>query len=570
MGRFRSLSIKKRLTISFLCFVIIPFILLFVIFYRTISNYAYKMSIENQTNNLYSIQEQLDDVCGVYQNLSMSVYYNGYVDEPEQLAEEAEKGLANMISSNSGLISAIWEGNGQVYMEGKKFREQENICDRYRKKVKEGNGRMVWLPMEKVHPYSGWEQEILVAGRVLYTAQKEETGILWLYLGGNMVKNIFKRTDFLDGSRNYLMLSDGTFVWSPQEEDADMVEEIAEIYRKGSRKNDHLTAQVAGEKSLVVYQTSYDTKYVVVSVMPHSTILQEFQGIASIFWISLCVILLFMVLIFRILEKQIFMPVRNLTYGVDRFAKGDLQVQLNSRETGEMKKLTDHFNTMVREVDHLMENVKEEEHEKNEFKMQALMMQMSPHFIYNSLNTIKWIAVINKQDNIRQLIESLIQIFMNMSKRTDENNTVQDELELLQNYANIQKARFMNFDLEIQADEDTLCLRIKRFLLQPVVENAIIHGLNQSEQNGIIQIRVYRDKYLHILISDNGVGFDVDRMDEKKEADKSHTKIGLDNVQQILKLEYGEPFGMTIESEVGRGTRISYLLPAEEREEKNG
>lgn len=148
--------------------------------------------------------------------------------------------------------------------------------------------------------------------------------------------------------------------------------------------------------------------------------------------------------------------------------------------------------------------------------MQALMMQMSPHFIYNSLNTIKWIAVINKQENIRQMIESLIQIFMNMSKRTDENNTIRDEMELLQNYANIQKARFLNFDLMIRADEDTMDLQIKRFLLQPIVENAIIHGLNQSEKIGMICIRVYQDKYLHVEITDNGVGFEVGQLKEKE------------------------------------------------------
>jgi two-component system sensor histidine kinase YesM len=568
MGRFRNLSIKKRITLSFLCLVVIPFILLFVIFYRTISSYAYKMSTENQTNNLYSVQEQLDDACGVYQNLSMSVYYNGYVSE-EEIPEAVEKALSNLISTNSGVLSAIWEGKDSTYMEGEKFVQQQDICSRYRERVREGNGRMVWLPMETVHPYTGKAQEILTAGRVLYTADREEVGILWLYLSGNTVKNIFRRTDFLNGSRNYLMLQDGTFVWSPEDEDSKLIEETAGFYKENSSKSDHITEKVAGKKSLIVFRTSYDTKYVMISVMPQSTILQEFQGIASVFWISLCVILLFMVLIFRIVEKQIFLPVRNLTYGVDRFAGGDLEVQLNSHETGEMKKLTDHFNTMVQEVNHLMDDVKEEEHEKNEFKMQALMMQMSPHFIYNSLNTIKWIAVINKQDNIRRLIESLIQIFMNMSKRTDENNTVRDELELLQNYANIQKARFMNFDLDIQADEDTLSLRIKRFLLQPIVENAIVHGLNPSEQNGVIRIRVYKDKYLHIEISDNGVGFEVDKLNEKKGADAAHTKIGLENVQQILKLEYGEPFGMTIESEVGKGTKISYLLPAEKQEEKD-
>lgn len=565
MRRFRNLSIRNRITISFLCLVIIPFLVLFIIFYKTISDYAYKMSIENQTNNLYSMQEQLDDICAGYQNLSMSVYYNGYENEEHVFTREGvHKTLDNLINTNSGLLTAIWEGADETYVTGKKFREQETVCEKYREKVIAGNGRFVWLPMENVHPYAGRGREILIAGRVLYNQNKEEEGILWFYMSGAMMKNIFKRTDFLSGSRNFLMLTDGTFVWSP-EENSDMAGEIADIYKKSSKKNSHVTEKVAGEKSLLVFRTSYDTKYVVLSVMPQSTILQEFQGIASVFWGSLCVIMLFMVLIFRILKKQIFLPVNNLTYGVDRFAGGDLNIQLDSHETGEMKKLTDHFNTMVRKVNHLMENVKEEEKEKNEFKMQALMMQMSPHFIYNSLNTIKWIAVINKQENIRQMIESLIQIFMNMSKRTDENNKIRDEMELLQNYANIQKARFLNFDLVIQADEDTMDLPVKRFLLQPIVENAIIHGLNQPEKIGLISIRVYQDGYLHVEITDNGVGFEVSQLKEKREPDTRHTRIGLENVQQMLKLEYGDPYGMKIESALGKGTKVSYLLPIDKQ-----
>lgn len=199
--------------------------------------------------------------------------------------------------------------------------------------------------------------------------------------------------------------------------------------------------------------------------------------------------------------------------------------------------------------------------------MLALVSQLKPHFVYNALNTIKWMAVLNHQQNIQHLTESLIHVFMNAAKVDDENYCIRDELELVKNYAIIQKARFMNFELIIDAQPESLDCRIRKFLLQPIIENAIVHGLNRGKvKNTDIKISVWLDGYLCITVRDEGVGFDVEKWRESKEVKDEHTNIGLHNVEQIIHLEYGDPYRLEIESAPGCGTTMKYILPIQKRD----
>ena len=179
-------------------------------------------------------------------------------------------------------------------------------------------------------------------------------------------------------------------------------------------------------------------------------------------------------------------------------------------------------------------------------------------------------AVLNHQDNIQHLTESLVHIFMNAARVDDDNYTLQEELNLVSNYAVIQKARFMNFKLEIEADEKSRNCFIRKFLLQPIVENAIVHGLGRGKiKNTTIKVKAWVDENLYITVRDEGVGFDVKKWRECPDTDKNHTNIGLHNVEQIIQLEYGNPYRLEIESAPGEGTTMMYILPAVQKGERD-
>ena len=139
---------------------------------------------------------------------------------------------------------------------------------------------------------------------------------------------------------------------------------------------------------------------------------------------------------------------------------------------------------------------------------------------------------------------------------------VEDELKLVENYAVIQKARFMNFELVIEKDENCLTCRIRKFVLQPIIENAVIHGLGRGKiKNTEIKVKVWADENLHIIVEDQGVGFDVEEWRQKPGKKEGHTNIGIHNVEEMIRMEYGENYGMWIESSPGAGTKVTYLLP---------
>ena len=245
-----------------------------------------------------------------------------------------------------------------------------------------------------------------------------------------------------------------------------------------------------------------------------------------------------------------------------------MNVRMEEIKSGELKNLSEHFNSMTDKINILIKHNQEVINEKNNFKMQILMAKLHPHFIFNALNTIKWMSVINHQENIQKLTEALIYILMNNAGDKKEDYSLKDEEELIKQYAVIQKARFMNFEIEWDLAEETLDCRIFQFLLQPVVENAIVHGFKRGMTRGgkvKISSRI-RNGMLEIAITDNGCGFDVAQWENSNERQKNHTNIGLRYIKQIIKLEYGAEYDMEIQSQPGVGTSVYYQIPVRKQE----
>lgn len=269
-----------------------------------------------------------------------------------------------------------------------------------------------------------------------------------------------------------------------------------------------------------------------------------------------------------LMNRHIIRPILSLTRAMDRFAEGELQIsEAETYKTREINSLFIHFNSMTKKVHELIMDNRRVEREKNNFEMQVLISQMNPHFIYNSLNTVKWLAVINKQSTIQNVTDSLIYILMQITNKKDSLHRIADEKKLLEHYVVIQKTRFMNFDMHYNVEPDTENLLIRKFLLQSIVENAIIHGFSRGKVNGgRIELKSYRKEgRLHVDISDNGKGFDISEWEQREEsADMQHTNVGIKNIRQIIKLEYGEPFGLFMESEPGKGTCAHFILPVME------
>ena len=560
-NKFSEYGIGIRMAVYFVGIVILPFIFLaFILFYSFQSYTADNLSSTTQ-DTMTAIKSELDTLLKQYEDLTMTLYYGGYVDQLSVDTETSEIiGVLDGICFPNTHIHAIYlETQEQVYHSGAIYEELFDVMGPYRDEIRAAGGKCIWYPTDGLRGNALEKQYILA--RQLNNSENESVGILYFVLDERFISKIYSQ--LTSGyAEKYLTDTQGHILYSTGVDEPGHWLDITEL--STSVRNGTVKAMIQGVPSSVVYSRLSSADWYCISVIPDSEIIRDICRLELPFILIALIYLLFLGIMLYMLRKNIFRPLKTLKKAMDEYALNGLEpVRLEPFGSGEFRSLSGHFSKMMDRICLLINQYEEETNEKNRQRMKTLTAQLSPHFIYNSLNTIKWMAVLNKQKNIQNLIESLICIFRNAARVDDDTYTVKDELDLVKNYAVIQKARFMNFDLKIEADESCMQCKIRKFLLQPVVENAIVHGLGRGqEKDGLILLRVkVIEGVMQITVSDNGVGFDVKKWRSQPDVEEDHTNIGLHNVEEIIRLEYREPYSFDIQSEPGKGTTVQYMLP---------
>lgn len=264
------------------------------------------------------------------------------------------------------------------------------------------------------------------------------------------------------------------------------------------------------------------------------------------------------------MAEKISKPIKVLESAMLDVASAMEEIQIDDKAYYEVVSLTEHYNKMIQTIRQLMTAIKQNEDYLRTYEIKALHSQINPHFLYNTLDTIVWMAEFNDRDKVIAVTKSLAQFFRLSLSKGQEMIPLKDELDHVAQYLFIQKQRYdeqLNYRIESNAKYEHLM--VPKIILQPIVENALYHGIKEKEQGGHISIRLTDDldgRLLKIFIEDDGVGFDLNRM---KENSVQLGGIGLANVDQRLKLYYGEDYGLEINSEINRGTTVILLLPIE-------
>ncbi len=264
-------------------------------------------------------------------------------------------------------------------------------------------------------------------------------------------------------------------------------------------------------------------------------------------------------------------PIVRLIEHMDVISSGDFNRNPDIESNDELGVIGRQINEMSAHVSDLMENRIRDEQEKMNLEIKMLQAQINPHFLYNTLDSIKWIATMQHNTGIVRVVSALSSLLKNMAKGFNEKVTVRQELDFLDNYITIEKIRYIElFDVEIKVEDPALYnAGIIKLTLQPLVENSIFSGIEPSGKPGLIQIHIFsREQTLYIRIRDNGVGIskeNIDRMltDTSRVTKHYMSGIGLPNVDRRIKLVYGQEYGLAIDSEVGVYTCVTVSLPLE-------
>lgn len=264
-------------------------------------------------------------------------------------------------------------------------------------------------------------------------------------------------------------------------------------------------------------------------------------------------------------------PIDRLVDQVGKVGEGDFEPNPELESQDELGMIGKAINAMSSQIEELMREQLENEKEKNRLKIKMLQAQINPHFLYNTLDSIKWIAVIQKNSGIVKAVTALSKLLKNMSKGVDEHITLRQELDFVNDYVIIEKLKYAEmFDLKVVVEEEGLYdAKIVKLTLQPLVENAIFSGIEPGGKDGTILIRAYGEEgCLYVSVRDNGIGIPeevVPQLLDHKEKLKGDrmSGIGLPNVDRRLKLIYGEEYGLSVESQMGKFTQITVKIPLE-------
>lgn len=554
-------GIGVRMAVCFIGLVILPFILLAFIMFYSFQNYTVNNLSATTRDTMSAIKSEIDVLLEQYESMTMTLYYGGYVERLEGMEEgDRDAGLSGVldgISFPDTHIHAIYLRSGdQVYHSGATYDEIFDVMAPHEQEILDAGGKCIWYPTDEMRGSA--DQKMYILARRLNGRDFESVGIMYMVLDEKFISEVYSQ---LTGgyAEKYLTDGSGNILYSAGDKKEGKIDlsGIPASKRSGAQEVD---TDEGG--AVYAYSKLRSADWYCISTVPDFEIIRDILTLELPFIVISVIYLLFLAVMLYMMKKSVFRPLHSLKKAMDDYA--ELRpVELEPMGSGEFRSLAEHFSDMTERISQLMIQYKEEQEEKNRQRMMALTAQLTPHFIYNALNTIKWMAVLNKQKNIQHLIESLIYIFRNAARVDDESYTVRDELKLVENYAVIQKARFMNFELKTEADEDCMEYHIRKFLLQPVVENAIVHGLGRGqEKDGEIRIRIWKEEDgLYITVSDTGVGFDVEEWRKHPDTGEDHTNIGLHNVEEIIRLEYGPPYSLEIQSKPGSGTTVTYHLP---------
>jgi len=269
-------------------------------------------------------------------------------------------------------------------------------------------------------------------------------------------------------------------------------------------------------------------------------------------------------------SKIISRPLDRLSTSMNKFKAGDFRQQVEVEGSDEIAELSKAFNSMVRDLSDLIDKNYIMALRERESELDALQAQINPHFLYNALDSLYWQAVESDQEKLSEDILSMAELFRLLLSSGESDISIEKELKIITYYLQIQKMRFSKkFDYKVDVDERLYELLIPKLILQPFVENAVVHGLEQKDTWGIVEVKgTIENDMMVFTIEDNGTGMSRETLDEvlsteKRYASQRVARYAIRNVRERVMLRYDSNCMLEIDSEVGVGSKVKISLPLE-------
>lgn len=577
--RFQDRSIRQKLFLTYAMLMIIPLVVISIFFY------TYAMSIF-ESRIVKSFQETNQQMVSTadsfvsnmiksseqpfYDEKLMKILSKDYSTAPYETFEKSMdyryisdsvfKGLMTFNPSIDSIL--IYPVNSPlIYRRGYDTTfnyKYSPVNELWYRKIVNNAEKPVLIGMHEEKQMYAKPRSVLSVGRVLVDADTyQKLGVLLVNFRVEQLEKLFSGLTDKQDVNQFIVDEEGTVVFSatPGMIGADLKQLIAEI-------------EPGNKNYYVVHHVSEVSGWEFYSIIHRNKLFAEINKIHNfaVLLIALLVVLGFVTA--YLVSGSISNPIRRLNRLMRKVEKGDFNVGSPQDSLDEVGHLSRSFNRMTAEIKELIQQTKLEEKKKRSAEMNALQNQINPHFIYNTLSVIKWMAQAQMADNITEAIDDMIHVLSFSTRNTQEFVSIEEEMAFIHNYLELLQLRYYNvFDFEIDASPDILQCRTLKFMVQPFVENAVFHAFAEEDRDHYLYIRVERaNGDIRFTISDNGSGISQERLDELLQQEMSNAQtmnsIGIGNVSRRLKLHFGEKYGVSMDSRKGEGTTVQILIPA--------
>lgn len=379
------------------------------------------------------------------------------------------------------------------------------------------------------------------------------------------VYDFYKNINSIAGSRIFLVDQTGLILSSSEREMiGEIIGNVDYIERPLRLKDGFFTTDIEGSNHIVLFYSIGEPNWTLVQTIPENSFstLKTTVNTVLLFVISLCI--LFGILFSLIQYKYLLKPLQKLRKEMAKLKTGNFNISLHIDSKDEIGEIGKGFLRMVEQLNDTINDVYVGKIKQREAEITALQAQINPHFLYNTLDSIHWLAVKRKNYDVSEQIEALAEIFRHVLNKGEPLVTVRQELDYLESYMFIQKRKYGNrIKLHVETEPDLLNCKMPKLVLQPLVENAILHGLEQVVEGGVIEVEIARvAEGIRFVVADNGVGTDETEIRQMMKSDHEVKNVfALKNIDDRIKLSYGQDFGLTFTSKIGIGTRVEVLIP---------
>lgn len=369
--------------------------------------------------------------------------------------------------------------------------------------------------------------------------------------------------------RTFLVFEpDGKLVLSNKPDNLDIVT-MAKILNISEKRGSTLF-----EDNLINYTASDFTGWKVVSIVPEKMLKEGVMRLKIISFVLVVVSFIISVIASSYISFRISRPIRNLYRSMKRVEEGNLNIRVDVVSNDEIGQLSAQMNNMMESINHLINQVYKAELKYRDAQFNALLMQIKPHFLYNTLEIIDVLSLKGKQKEVSQTIYALTTMFR-YALKSKKYVTLQEEVQHVEAYLNIQSIRYpKHFRCKMRIPEQDLRYTIPIFILQPIIENAFKYSFFRKKWNVLLVYTERDGQYFKIHMIDNGVGVPTQQLQDLRErldyaseptADNGEN-IGLQNIHQRIRLTYGDLYGVAVDSREGHWFKVTLLLPAKEYE----